>query len=135
MPGGPQGFGGLAALVTESDGEICELSSGSPTNWRVGAMRVTNLGGLDGMAFRYDNPHTTSFTMRNTVMPLSIVFFVPTAPVSTSATWSRASPNRARHTRRPPTSSFRSRCHKGGWRDSESAGTVLELFAEGCSST
>ena len=38
-------------------------------------MQVTDLGGLDGMAFRYDSPHTTSFTMRNTVMPLSIAFF------------------------------------------------------------
>jgi uncharacterized membrane protein (UPF0127 family) len=74
----PQGFGTIAARVTASDGEICELClwlADDPATRSLGLMQVTDLGGLDGMAFLYDSPHTTSFTMRNTVMPLSIVFF------------------------------------------------------------
>jgi uncharacterized membrane protein (UPF0127 family) len=74
----PRGFGTIAALVTASDGEICELClwlAADPASRSRGLMQVTDLGGLDGMAFLYDSPHTTSFTMRNTVMPLSIAFF------------------------------------------------------------
>jgi uncharacterized membrane protein (UPF0127 family) len=74
----PVGFGTIAARVTAPDGEMCELclwlADDVATRGR-GLMQVTDLGGLDGMAFRYDAPHTTSFTMRNTVMPLSIAFF------------------------------------------------------------
>jgi uncharacterized membrane protein (UPF0127 family) len=42
---------------------------------RRGLMGVADLGGADGMAFVYSEPRTTSFTMRNTVLPLSIAFF------------------------------------------------------------
>jgi uncharacterized membrane protein (UPF0127 family) len=38
-------------------------------------MFVTDLGGADGMVFRYPGPTTGAFWMRNTVMPLSIAFF------------------------------------------------------------
>ena len=74
----PEGFGTIAARVSASDGEVCELClwlADDPGTRARGLMQVTDLGGLDGMAFRYDSPHTTSFTMRNTVMPLSIAFF------------------------------------------------------------
>jgi uncharacterized protein len=40
-------------------------------------MGVTDLGGRDGMAFVYEQPRTTSFTMRNTLLPLTIVFYGP----------------------------------------------------------
>jgi uncharacterized protein len=74
----PEGFGTIAARVTASDGEVCQLclwlADDDAARGR-GLMQVTDLDGLDGMAFRYDAPHTTSFTMRNTVMPLSIAFF------------------------------------------------------------
>jgi uncharacterized protein len=74
----PEGFGTIAARVTASDGEVCELclwlAADVATRGR-GLMQVTDLAGYDGMAFRYDDPHTTNFTMRNTVMPLSIAFF------------------------------------------------------------
>ena len=63
---------------TASNGEICDLClwlADDPATRSLGLMQVTDLGGLDGMAFLYDSPHTTSFTMRNTVMPLSIAFF------------------------------------------------------------
>jgi uncharacterized membrane protein (UPF0127 family) len=135
----PQGFGTIAARVTASDGEICELclwlADDSATRG-LGLMGVTDLGGLDGMAFRYDSPHTTSFTMRNTVMPLSIVFFdadgahldefdmepcvaepCPSHPTPTDFVVAIEVP-------------------RGGLAGlGIGPGSVLELFAEGCSST
>ena len=135
----PQGFGTIAARVTASDGEICELclwlADDLATRSR-GLMQVTDLGGLDGMAFRYDSPHTTSFTMRNTVMPLSIVFFdadgahldefdmepcvaepCPSYPTPTDFVVAIEVP-------------------RGGLAGlGIGPGSVLELFAEGCSST
>jgi uncharacterized membrane protein (UPF0127 family) len=38
-------------------------------------MGVTDLGGADGMVFRFASPVTTQFWMRDTVMPLSIAFY------------------------------------------------------------
>ena len=76
----PEGFGTISARAVAADGEICDLclwlADDVATRGR-GLMGVTSLGGLDGMAFRYDAPHSTSFTMRNTMMPLSIAFFGP----------------------------------------------------------
>lgn len=40
-------------------------------------MHVTDLGAADAMAFRYARPHTGTFWMENTVLPLSIAFFSP----------------------------------------------------------
>ncbi len=40
-------------------------------------MGVTDLGGADGMVFRFASPVTTQFWMRDTVMPLSIAFYAP----------------------------------------------------------
>ena len=40
-------------------------------------MFVTDLGGADGMAFRYESPHSGTFWMKNTVLPLSIAFYDP----------------------------------------------------------
>lgn len=74
----PEGFVTVAAMATAADGEQCPLClwlADDPSARGRGLMQVTDLGGLDGMAFRYAGPHTGSFTMRNTVMPLSIVFF------------------------------------------------------------
>ena len=38
-------------------------------------MGVTDLGGADGMVFRWDEPTAGNFWMRDTPMPLSIAFF------------------------------------------------------------
>jgi uncharacterized membrane protein (UPF0127 family) len=74
----PVGFGTVAAAVVSGGGERCDvclwLADDLESRGR-GLMHVTDLAGRDGMAFVYDAPHTTSFTMRNTVMPLSIAFF------------------------------------------------------------
>jgi uncharacterized membrane protein (UPF0127 family) len=74
----PEGFDVVPALVRPPAGEPCEVClwvADTDELRRRGLMGVTDLGGLDGMAFVYDEPRTTSFTMRNTVMALSIVFY------------------------------------------------------------
>lgn len=76
----PEGFGTIAAVMTPPDGESCEVClwlAETPSDRGRGLMGVTDLGGRDGMAFVYDQPTATSFTMRNTLLPLSIVFYGP----------------------------------------------------------
>jgi uncharacterized membrane protein (UPF0127 family) len=76
----PEGFPTTQAVVTKADGTTCELclwlADTSELRAR-GFMFVTDAGSADGMAFRYPNPHTGSFWMKNTVLPLSIAFFAP----------------------------------------------------------
>ena len=74
----PQGFEQVAATVTAADGTVCELClwlAETGDQRALGLMYVTDLGGPDGMVFRYDSPTTAAFWMQNTVMPLSIAFF------------------------------------------------------------
>lgn len=76
----PDGFATTAAVVTKADGTTCEvcvwLADTSRQRSR-GLMFVTDLGDGVGMAFRYPDPHSGTFVMENTVLPLSIVFFAP----------------------------------------------------------
>lgn len=77
----PVGFERVRATVTEPDGTICELCVWlADTNdlRRRGLMSVTDLGDADGMAFVYPGPHTGTFWMKDTLLPLSIAFFGPT---------------------------------------------------------
>ena len=74
----PSGFESVAATVTTADGEVCELClwlADSSRGRSQGLMGVTDLGAADGMAFVYPSPHTGSFWMKNTLLPLSIAFF------------------------------------------------------------
>ena len=74
----PEGFEQVAATATAADGTVCELClwvAATGDQRARGLMYVTDLGGPDGMMFRYDSPHTSAFWMKNTVMPLSIAFF------------------------------------------------------------
>jgi uncharacterized protein len=74
----PDGFDRVHATVTEADGTMCELClwlAETGEQRAQGLMFVTDLGGADGMAFRYDAPQTGAFWMKNTVLPLSIAFF------------------------------------------------------------
>jgi hypothetical protein len=81
VPGGavvPVGFDQVAGTVTAADGTVCELClwlAATGEQRGLGLMYATDLGGPDGMLFRYDTPTTASFWMKNTVMPLSIAFF------------------------------------------------------------
>lgn len=74
----PEGFDQVRATVTTADGEVCELClwmADSSRSRAQGLMGVTDLGDGDGMAFVYGAPHTGTFWMKNTPLPLSIAFF------------------------------------------------------------
>ncbi len=133
----PQGFGTIAARVTASDGEICELclwlADDAAARGR-GLMQVTDLGGLDGMAFRYDSPHTTSFTMRNTVMPLSIAFFGADGALLDAFDMEPCVAEPCPSYPTPADFVVAIEVPQGGLPDLDiGAGSMLELLAEGCS--
>ena len=76
----PEGFDLIAATVVTAEGEECEVClwlAATPDQRRLGLMGVTDLGAADGMAFVYPEPHSGSFWMKNTLLPLSIAFFDP----------------------------------------------------------
>ncbi len=76
----PEGFATTQAVVTKADGSTCEIClwlADSSEQRALGLMFVTDVGLADGMAFRYQDPHTGTFWMKNTVLPLSIAFFAP----------------------------------------------------------
>jgi hypothetical protein len=76
----PEGFATTQAVVTNADGSTCEIClwlADSSEQRALGLMFVTDVGPADGMAFRYQDPHTGTFWMENTVLPLSIAFFAP----------------------------------------------------------
>lgn len=53
----------------------CALLADSPEQQAKGLMGVTDLGGYDGMIFRFATTTTGSFYMKDTPMPLSIAWF------------------------------------------------------------
>jgi uncharacterized membrane protein (UPF0127 family) len=74
----PEGFELTAATLTKPDGTGCDLClwlAATSSQRTRGLMFVTDLGAADGMAFRYSQPRTTRFWMKNTVLPLSIAFY------------------------------------------------------------
>ncbi len=133
----PEGFGTIAARVTASDGETCELCLWLAADVAArgrGLMQVTDLGGFDGMAFRYDAPHTTSFTMRNTVMPLSIAFFGADGALLDAFDMEPCVAEPCPSYPTPADFVVAIEVPQGGLPDLEiRAGSVLELLAEGCS--
>ena len=88
--GAPEGFTAVTLLVTRSDGSVvewCVWLADDGTERARGLMEVTDadLGGRDGMAFVWPADVQGSFFMRNTRLPLSIVFVdADGAVVSTS---------------------------------------------------
>jgi uncharacterized membrane protein (UPF0127 family) len=76
----PEGFTTIRALITEPDGDVCEvclwLADDAAERGR-GLMGVTDLGDAVGMAFRFDEPTAGSFYMFQTPTPLSIAWFSP----------------------------------------------------------
>lgn len=83
----PEGFETTLASVTTADGTTCEICvwlADTTTQRARGLMFVTDLGPADAMAFRYPAPHTGTFWMKDTVMPLSIAFFSPAGEFLTS---------------------------------------------------
>lgn len=73
------GFGEVLAQVRTVDGrtlEWCLLLAETTAQAQRGLMEVTDpeLGGYDGMLFRFPSEVTGGFYMRNTAQPLSIVY-------------------------------------------------------------
>lgn len=71
-------FGEVAIAVVGPGGRStgwCVLLAESSTQRSNGLMHVTDLAGYSGMLFVHDNETDQSFWMKNTVMPLSIVWF------------------------------------------------------------
>jgi len=76
----PEGFATTEAIVTKADGTTCEVCVWLADTARQrsrGLMFATDLAPAEAMAFRYPDPHTGTFWMKNTVLPLSIAFFAP----------------------------------------------------------
>jgi uncharacterized membrane protein (UPF0127 family) len=76
----PEGFTTVQALITDADGEVCEVClwlADDATERGRGLMGVTDLGDAVGMAFLFDEPTTGSFYMFQTPTPLSIAWFAP----------------------------------------------------------
>jgi uncharacterized membrane protein (UPF0127 family) len=73
------GFGEVLVRVTRVDGQVvswCLLLADTAEQRQRGLMEVTDpeLGGFDGMLFRFPEPVTNGFWMRNTPQPLSIAY-------------------------------------------------------------
>jgi hypothetical protein len=73
----PPRFTEVQVVVTAPDGttrEFCLLLADGEDEWARGLMEVVDLGDYEGMVFDFGAARTGSFFMRNTPMPLSIVF-------------------------------------------------------------
>ncbi len=72
------GFAEVEVRIVEGpDGEpiiICVLVADTPAQRARGLMEVTDLGGYDGMLFRFETESATGFWMKDTVLPLSIAY-------------------------------------------------------------
>ncbi|HEV7722688.1 MAG TPA: DUF192 domain-containing protein [Iamia sp.] len=72
------GFGEIEVRIVEGpDGEpivICVLVAETPAQRQRGLMEVTDLGGYDGMLFRFPADSDGGFWMKDTVLPLSIAY-------------------------------------------------------------
>src|SRR5690606_25152455 len=73
------GFGEVLVQVRTVDGEVvewCLLLAETPAQIQRGLMEVTDpeLGGYDGMLFRFPDEHSGGFYMRNTPLPLEIAY-------------------------------------------------------------
>jgi uncharacterized membrane protein (UPF0127 family) len=76
----PEGFTTVQALITDPDGETCEVClwlADDGTERGRGLMGVTDLGDAVGMVFRFEEPTRGSFYMFQTPTPLSIAWFSP----------------------------------------------------------
>ena len=74
----PHGFGLVDATISSPGGVGVELSlwfAGTPDQRRRGLTGVTDLGGADGMLFRFDTAGSHRFHMWRTDIPLDILFF------------------------------------------------------------
>ena len=72
----PEGLEGFeSSTVTVGGRELTVAVAESPIQRSRGLMGVTDLGGLDGMLFVFQVDSDGGFWMKNTLIPLDIVFF------------------------------------------------------------
>jgi uncharacterized protein len=71
---GPMAGSGMQARFSDSDAILTVRIADSQDEQRQGLMGVDRLPPNRGMAFVYDEPTTTSFWMKDTLIPLSIAF-------------------------------------------------------------
>jgi len=67
--------GFASAVVTVDDRDLSVAVADTPEKRSQGLMNVTDLGGLDGMIFVWDDDTASAFYMLNTLIPLDIAFF------------------------------------------------------------
>lgn len=67
--------GGSAAAAADAAGVRCALLADTEARQQLGLMNRTNLGGYDGMIFRFAADTSVAFYMKDTPLPLSIAFF------------------------------------------------------------
>ena len=72
-PVGLEGF--ETSTITVDDRELAVAVAETPIQRSQGLMGVTDLGGLDGMLFVFQTDSAGGFWMKNTLIPLDIVFF------------------------------------------------------------
>jgi uncharacterized membrane protein (UPF0127 family) len=76
--GRPTGFATTTVVIRRADGTLCTLCvylAERVSDQMRGLMNVTDLAGRDGMLFRFSPPSTERFWMRNTIIPLTAVWF------------------------------------------------------------
>ena len=74
----PEGFASAEIVIRRADGSACTLCTYLARNtaeWQRGLMNATDLDGRDGMLFQFPTPNTNRFWMRDTVLPLTGVWF------------------------------------------------------------
>ncbi len=72
------GFEEIAFTVTSPTGDLaewCAMLAESEEQRAQGLMHQRDLGGYDGMVFRYTEAHTGGFWMKNTIIPLAVAYF------------------------------------------------------------
>lgn len=72
------GFEEISFTITSPDGEVldwCAMLAATQELRAQGLMHQPDLGGYDGMVFRYDQPNSGGFWMKNTIIPLAIAYF------------------------------------------------------------
>ena len=80
-PGGavrPEGFASAEIVIRRADGSACSMCTYLARNsaeWQRGLMNATDLDGRDGMLFQFPAPNMDRFWMRDTVLPLTGVWF------------------------------------------------------------
>jgi len=94
------GFGEIEVRIIEGpDGKpivLCVLVAETPAQRQRGLMEVTDLGGYDGMLFRFPADSDGGFWMKDTVLPLSIAYLDADGAVVSTADMDPCPPGTAR---------------------------------------